>query len=111
MQCVDIVEGLVQHGRLTLKQIVERANSSHKEDNYLLIFFFSFWNCRSAFHGPIGVLNAWISCISWPNCVLNNSEPFLASPTEEDMPARKRGAKSAKIIVYLRTIYLQVLVK
>lgn len=42
MQCVDIVEGLVQHGRLTLKQIVERANSSHKEDNYLLIFFFPF---------------------------------------------------------------------
>lgn len=29
------------------------------------------------------------------------AEPFLESPTEDDAPARKRGAKSSKVISYL----------
>ncbi|XP_065882239.1 uncharacterized protein [Euphorbia lathyris] len=37
--CVQIVEGLLQHGRLSLKQIVDRANSNHKEGKYLVKCF------------------------------------------------------------------------
>ncbi|KAJ9164181.1 hypothetical protein P3X46_023787 [Hevea brasiliensis] len=93
--CVDIVEGLLQHGRLTLKQIVERANSSHKEGN------------------SIGVdavqenLHKLVMAHYVEHCPA--SEPFLASPTEEDAPARKRGAKSAKIVIESEAIEQRVL--
>ncbi|XP_057996174.1 uncharacterized protein LOC110671766 isoform X2 [Hevea brasiliensis] len=76
--CVGIVEGLLQHGRLTQKQIVERANSSHKEGNSIGLDAVQ-ENLRKL------VMAHYVEHCLTP-------EPGLASPTEEDAPARKRGA-------------------
>lgn len=31
LQCVELIQGLLEHGRLTLKQMFDRAKSSEKE--------------------------------------------------------------------------------
>ena len=33
-QCVELFQGLLEHGRLTLKQMFDRAKSSEKEGKY-----------------------------------------------------------------------------
>ncbi|KAK9286948.1 hypothetical protein L1049_015356 [Liquidambar formosana] len=86
-ECEMVLEGLLQHGRLTLHQIFERANKSNKNEAQDAI--------RESF---IRLVNARYV----ERCPAH--EPFLVPPTEEETTARKRGAKSAKIVEELETI-------
>ncbi|OAY30367.1 DNA-directed RNA polymerase III subunit rpc-3 [Manihot esculenta] len=93
--CVGIVEGLLQHGRLTLRQIVERANSSQKEGNSV----------------GMGAVQENLRKLVMARYVEHcpTAEPFLESPTEDDAPARKRGAKSSKMVIEPETLEQRVM--
>ncbi|XP_065847977.1 uncharacterized protein [Euphorbia lathyris] len=93
--CVQIVEGLLQHGRLSLKQIVDRANSNHKEGNSIGL---------DTVQEKLGRLLRDHFVERCPD-----PEPFVAPPTEEETAAKKRGAKSAKIVVESQTLEDRVL--
>ncbi|XP_048229392.1 DNA-directed RNA polymerase III subunit rpc-3 [Ricinus communis] len=93
--CVDIVEGLLEHGRLTVKQIVDRANSSQKEGNSIGLDSVKENLCKL-------VNGRYIE-----HCPA--SEPVLAPPTEEEDRAKKRSAKSAKIVIESETLEQRVL--
>ncbi|WCJ42889.1 RNA polymerase III subunit RPC82 family protein [Euphorbia peplus] len=94
--CVEIVEGLLQHGRLSLKQMVDRANSNHKEGKNSIDLV--------TVHEKLGNLlrDRFVERCPDP-------EPFVAPPTEEEIAAKKRGAKSAKIAVESQTVEDRVL--
>uniref|UniRef100_A0A2P2IQ13 DNA-directed RNA polymerase III subunit RPC3 n=1 Tax=Rhizophora mucronata TaxID=61149 RepID=A0A2P2IQ13_RHIMU len=87
--CVSLLEALLQHGRLTVNQIHEQVNSTQKEGN------------------SIGLdtvqenLHKLVTAHYVERCPI--PEPFVAPSTEEEAPAKKRGAKSAKILVESQT--------
>ncbi|KDP22271.1 hypothetical protein JCGZ_26102 [Jatropha curcas] len=88
--CVDIVEGLLQHGRLTLKQIVDRANNYNKTGNSI------------GLDAVQESLRKLVTARYVEHCPI--PEPVLEPQNEEDAPAKKRGAKSAKIVVEPETL-------
>ncbi|KAG8483041.1 hypothetical protein CXB51_021984 [Gossypium anomalum] len=77
-QCVELLEGLLQHGRLTLKQMFDRAKSGQNGGDDVV---------QEAF---VKLLNAHFI----ERCPA--SEPVLTNPTKEEEAARKRAAKSGK---------------
>ncbi|KAH9677818.1 RNA polymerase III subunit C3 [Citrus sinensis] len=89
-QCVELVQGLLEHGRLTLKQMFDRAKSSEKEgkSDELLV------------EGAFVLKHLTQRCPA--------SEPLLMPISEEEGPARKKGSKSAKKIGEPETIEQQV---
>ncbi|XP_050225925.1 uncharacterized protein LOC126675339 [Mercurialis annua] len=93
--CVDIVEGLLQHGRLNVKQIVDRVNSSQREGNSVGV---------DALQESLRklIIARFIEHCPAP-------EPILAPPTEEEVRAKKRSAKSAKIAVESATLEQSVI--
>ncbi|XVF12506.1 hypothetical protein REPUB_Repub08aG0124600 [Reevesia pubescens] len=82
--CVELLEALLLHGRLTLKQMSDRAKSGQNEGDEVILDA-----VREAF---IKLLNAHFI----ERCPA--SEPVLTKPSEEEASARKRGPKSAKIL-------------
>ncbi|KAI3458145.1 hypothetical protein Pfo_014808 [Paulownia fortunei] len=77
--CLGIFQGLIQHGRLSINQIIDRDEQTAGSFDVHVV--------RESFNR---LLNArFIERCPAP-------EPFLAPPDEET-PAKKRGAKSAKI--------------
>lgn len=78
--CLGIFQGLIQHGRLSFNQIIDRVE--HKTGSF---------DVQVVHNSFRRLLNArFIERCPAP-------EPFLAPPTEEETSAKKRGAKSAKI--------------
>uniref|UniRef100_A0A1D1Y778 DNA-directed RNA polymerase III subunit RPC3 n=1 Tax=Anthurium amnicola TaxID=1678845 RepID=A0A1D1Y778_9ARAE len=83
-QCEALIEGLLQHGRLTFEQLVMRATSKPKENEGSTI---SRDSLRSS-------LDKLIQAHYVERCP--RSEPFISSISEDETPStRKRGAKSA----------------
>ncbi|CBI22720.3 hypothetical protein AAG906_008753 [Vitis piasezkii] len=89
-ECEEILEGLLQHGRLTLEQILDRAKSNQSEGEPVV---------QDALRESFLKL---VRAHFVERCPA--SEPFLAPPSEEETPARKRGAKSAKLVEEPQTI-------
>lgn len=92
-ECKELLGGLLQHGSLTLKQIVEREKSSKREgvtedivQENLLKLLAAHYVERCPAH-----------------------EPVLAAPVKEETTAKKRGAKSAKRNEESETIEQRVL--
>ncbi|XP_057952055.1 uncharacterized protein LOC131146450 [Malania oleifera] len=84
-QCQKVLESLLQHGRLTLSQIYDRAKSHRNEENCA---------AQDALRESLLKL---LHVHFVERCPAG--EPFLSLPTEdEETPAKKRGTKSAKII-------------
>ncbi|CAI9755120.1 unnamed protein product [Fraxinus pennsylvanica] len=84
--CLGIFEGLLQHGRLSLNQIIDRNKQTPDNSDVHVV--------RETFSR---LLNArFVERCPAP-------EPFLA-PHEEETPAKKRGTKSAKIAEAPKTI-------
>ncbi|KAK9091422.1 hypothetical protein Sjap_024599 [Stephania japonica] len=87
----ELVEGLLQHGRLTLEQMLLRAISKQNEgtsvyQDVVRTNFVRLVNLRYVERCP-------------------TSEPFLALNSEEETPSvGKRGPKSAKLVGLLETI-------
>ncbi|KAK9113839.1 hypothetical protein Syun_020636 [Stephania yunnanensis] len=83
-ECEELLEGLLQHGRLTLEQIMLRAMSKQNEgtsvyQDVVRTNFVRLVNLRYVERCP-------------------TSEPFLAPNSEEEAPSiGKRGPKSAKL--------------
>ncbi|KAJ4951672.1 hypothetical protein NE237_028504 [Protea cynaroides] len=82
-ECEELLEALLQHGRLTLEQILQRAQSISKQNDWsnavqdaLRESFVKLVNARYVERCP-------------------DPEPFMAPPDEEDAP--KRSAKAAKL--------------
>ncbi|KAL2543753.1 RNA polymerase III subunit RPC82 family protein [Forsythia ovata] len=84
--CLGIFEGLLQHGRLSLNQIIDR--NMQTPDN-------------SDVHDVRESFNRLLNACFVERCPA--PEPFLAPP-EEETPAKKRGTKSAKIAEAPKTI-------
>ncbi|ESR35171.1 hypothetical protein CICLE_v10004721mg [Citrus x clementina] len=93
-QCVELVQGLLEHGRLTLKQMFDRAKSSEKEGNLV--------DLDSLRETLVKLVTAHYV----ERCPA--SEPLLMPISEEEGPARKKGSKSAKKIGEPETIEQQV---
>ncbi|EOY23206.1 RNA polymerase III subunit RPC82 family protein, putative isoform 2 [Theobroma cacao] len=94
-QCVELIEALLLHGRLTLKQMSDRAKSAQNEGDDVILDA-----VREAF---IKLLNAHFV----ERCPA--AEPVLTKPTEEETSARKRVPKSAKILEGKETLEQRVL--
>ncbi|XWS48449.1 hypothetical protein CRYUN_Cryun13aG0077900 [Craigia yunnanensis] len=94
-QCVELLEALLLHGRLTLKQMSDRAKSGQNEGDDVILDA-----VREAF---IKLLNAHFI----ERCPA--SEPVLTKPTEEEASARRRGPKSAKVLEEKETLEQRVL--
>ncbi|KAG5230682.1 RNA polymerase RPC82 family protein [Salix suchowensis] len=91
--CVDLIETLLQHGRLSSEQIFDgfRDSSSSGGMEALQENIHKLVMARYVERCPI-------------------SEPFLALPSEEEAaPARRRGAKSAKVFLEPETLEQRVL--
>ncbi|KAL2465546.1 RNA polymerase III subunit RPC82 family protein [Abeliophyllum distichum] len=84
--CLGIFEGLLQHGRLSLNQIIDR--NMQTPDN-------------SDVHAVPESFSRLLNARFVERCPA--PEPFLAPP-EEETPAKKRGTKSAKIAEAPKTI-------
>ncbi|OVA01687.1 RNA polymerase III Rpc82 [Macleaya cordata] len=84
-ECEELLEGLLQHGRLTLEQIILRAISKQNDGNS---------NIQDALRASfVKLVNAHYV----ERCPA--SEPFLAPPSEDETPSTaRRGAKSAKLV-------------
>lgn len=82
--CEEIFEGLLQHGRLSINQIVDRHKDMLNQGGV---------NSTSldALHENFGEL---VNARFIERCPAH--EPFLAPP-EEETPAKKRGVKSGKL--------------
>ncbi|KAG6660451.1 DNA-directed RNA polymerase III subunit rpc-3 isoform X2 [Carya illinoinensis] len=99
-KCKELLEGLLQHGRLTLKQMVERAKdlaerakSRKKEgicENLVQESLVKLFTARYVERCPA-------------------SEPVLAARNKEDTPAKKRGPKSARTAEESQTLEQRVL--
>ncbi|PPD89432.1 hypothetical protein GOBAR_DD13635 [Gossypium barbadense] len=85
-QCVELLEGLLQHGRLTLKQMFDRAKSG---DDVVQEAFVKLLNAHFIERCPA-------------------SEPVLTNPTKEEEAARKRAAKSGKLLLSLVQCWKQL---
>ncbi|KAK8686603.1 hypothetical protein V6N13_125627 [Hibiscus sabdariffa] len=94
-QCFDLLEALLQHGRLTLKQMSDRAKSVQNEGDDVILDA-----VQEAF---IKLLNAHFI----ERCPA--SEPVLTNPTKQEVSARKRAAKSAKIFEEQETLEQRVM--
>ncbi|XP_021281091.1 DNA-directed RNA polymerase III subunit RPC3 [Herrania umbratica] len=94
-QCVALIEALLLHGRLTLKQMSDRAKSAQNEGDDAILDA-----VREAF---IKLLNAHFV----ERCPA--AEPVLTKPTEAETSTRKRGPKSAKILEEKETLEQRVL--
>lgn len=93
-QCVELVQGLLEHGRLTLKQMFDRAKSSMKEGNLV--------DLDSVRETLVKLVTAhYVERCPAP-------EPLLLPISEEEGPARKKSSKSAKKIEEPETIEQQV---
>ncbi|XVF50832.1 hypothetical protein PTKIN_Ptkin04bG0135200 [Pterospermum kingtungense] len=93
-QCVELLEALLLHGRLTLKQMSDRAKSGQNEGDDGILdavqeAFFKLMNAHFIERCPA-------------------SEPVLKKPTEEGS-AKRRGPKSAKILEEKETLEQRVL--
>ncbi|XP_052176063.1 uncharacterized protein LOC127790540 isoform X2 [Diospyros lotus] len=91
-ECEEILEGLLQHGRLSLNQILDRhketshqSEGNHTAQDALQQHFSKLINSRFVERCPA-------------------HEPFLAPPVEEETTVKKRGAKSAKVMEESQTI-------
>ncbi|XP_055832088.1 uncharacterized protein LOC129901009 isoform X2 [Solanum dulcamara] len=80
-ECEEIFEGLLQHGRLSLSQIIDRYKQASKQDS-------SADSARDSF-------NSLVNARFVERCPA--PEPFLEPPSAEETTAKKRGAKSTKI--------------
>ncbi|XP_062153502.1 uncharacterized protein LOC133861722 isoform X2 [Alnus glutinosa] len=92
-ECKELFEGLLQHGRLTLKQMVEREKSSKREGI-----------CEDIVQENLLKLLAARYVERCPT-----HEPVLAAPVKDETTAKKRGAKSAKRNEESETIEQRVL--
>ncbi|KAE8719728.1 hypothetical protein F3Y22_tig00109926pilonHSYRG00121 [Hibiscus syriacus] len=118
-QCIDLLEALLQHGRLTLKQMSDRAKSSQNEGNFFripcLLSISSIYTkvtlllerrddviLDSVQEAIIKLLNARFI----ERCPA--SEPVLTNPTKQELNARKRAAKSGKILEEQETLEQRV---
>ncbi|PSS32385.1 DNA-directed RNA polymerase III subunit like [Actinidia chinensis var. chinensis] len=91
-ECEEILEGLLQHGRLSLNQILDR----HKETSNQ-----SGGNCTA--QDALQKNFSRLLCVRYvERCPAH--EPFIAPPNEEGAAVKKRGAKSAKVTEELQTI-------
>lgn len=89
-ECEELLEGLLQHGRLTVEQVLSRATSNLNEGH-------------SAVQDSVRKSFIRLASARYvERCPA--SEPFLALPTDEETPAKKRGPKSAKVAEVLETI-------
>nr|GMD75274.1 DNA-directed RNA polymerase III subunit rpc3 isoform X1 [Ipomoea batatas] len=81
-ECEGIFEGLLQHGRLSLNQILDRhkqmASQGDSGKDAALDSFKSLVNARFVERCPA-------------------PEPFIAPPSDDETPAKKRGAKAGKM--------------
>ncbi|CAK7337304.1 unnamed protein product [Dovyalis caffra] len=91
--CVDLIETLLQHGRLSLEQIFDGFRDRKSSGG------------MEALRGNIHKL---VMARYVERCPV--AEPFLALPSEEEAaPAKRRGAKSAKIFFEPETLEQRVL--
>ncbi|XP_059298824.1 uncharacterized protein LOC132051673 [Lycium ferocissimum] len=81
-ECEEIFEGLLQHGRLSLSQIIDRYKQTSNQGD-------------SSADAARDSFNRLVNARFVERCPA--PEPFLEPPTEEETAAKKRGAKSAKI--------------
>lgn len=82
-ECEKVFEALLQHGRLSFDQIVDREKQTvSKEEN------FDVDHLKESFNKLVN--GRFVERCPAP-------EPFLAPPSEEETPAKKRGAKSTKV--------------
>ncbi|KAJ8543100.1 hypothetical protein K7X08_005623 [Anisodus acutangulus] len=82
-ECEEIFEGLLQHGRLSLSQIIDRYKQTSNQGD-------------SSADAARDSFNRLVNAKFVERCPA--PEPFLEPPTEEEAAAaKKRGAKSAKI--------------
>ncbi|KAL3521537.1 hypothetical protein ACH5RR_019686 [Cinchona calisaya] len=89
-ECEKVFEALLQHGRLSFSQIVDRHKQTvSKEEN------FNVDNIQESFTKLVN--GRFVERCPAP-------EPFLAPPSEEETPAKKRGAKSSKVREVSETI-------
>ncbi|KAG2715890.1 hypothetical protein I3843_03G102000 [Carya illinoinensis] len=99
-KCKELLEGLLQHGRLTLKQMVERAKDlaerakSRKKEGI----------CENLVQESLVKL---LTARYVERCPA--SEPVLAARNKEDTPAKKRGPKSARTAEESQTLEQRVL--
>ncbi|KAM3682266.1 hypothetical protein ACJW31_12G059800 [Castanea mollissima] len=92
-ECKELLEGLLQNGRLTLVQMVERAKSKRKD------------GCREDVvrEGLTKLLAAhFVECCPAP-------EPLVPEQVKVETTSKKRGTKSAKINEESETIEQRVL--
>ncbi|XP_028103978.1 DNA-directed RNA polymerase III subunit RPC3 isoform X3 [Camellia sinensis] len=91
-ECEDILEGLLQHGRLSLDQILDRhkETANQSEGNF---------TARDALQNNF---NRLVNSRYLEHCPAH--EPFLAPPAEEETVVKKQGAKSAKVMKESETI-------
>ncbi|GAY41156.1 hypothetical protein CUMW_057250 [Citrus unshiu] len=104
-QCVELVQGLLEHGRLTLKQMFDRAKSSEKEGKGFCAQTFDSGNLVDL-DSLRETLVKLVTAHYVERCPA--SEPLLMPISEEEGPARKKGSKSAKKIGEPETIEQQV---
>ncbi|KAF5947312.1 hypothetical protein HYC85_013269 [Camellia sinensis] len=89
-ECEDILEGLLQHGRLSLNQILDRHKETANQRNF---------TARDALQNNF---NRLVNSRYVEHCPAH--EPFLAPPAEEETVVKKQGAKSAKVMKESETI-------
>lgn len=99
-ECKELLEGLLQHGRLTLKQMVERAKDMAQRQKSSKLER----TCEDILQESLHKLLAARYVERCPT-----PEPVLAAPVKEETTAKKRGAKSAKKNEESETIEQRVL--
>ncbi|KAI4378151.1 hypothetical protein MLD38_015673 [Melastoma candidum] len=92
-ECVELFQGLLQHGRLSLKKMIDRAKSGRDDcavEDTIRGNLAKLLDSRFVERCPAG-------------------EAVLSPPAEEGTGARKRGAKSSKIVAKSITIEERIL--
>ncbi|OWM75612.1 hypothetical protein CDL15_Pgr021777 [Punica granatum] len=79
--CVELFEGLLQHGRLTLEKLIDRAKSGKQNSNI-----------ENAVRENLSKL---VHAHFVERCPA--IEPVLAPPSEDELAAKKRASRSLKI--------------
>nr|XP_009627995.1 DNA-directed RNA polymerase III subunit rpc3 isoform X2 [Nicotiana tomentosiformis] len=82
-ECEEIFEGLLQHGRLSLNQIIDRFKQTSNQGD-------------SSAEAARDNFNKLVNARFVERCPA--PEPFLGPSAEEETAAKKQGAKSAKIV-------------
>ncbi|KAK3017600.1 hypothetical protein RJ639_004834 [Escallonia herrerae] len=83
-ECEELFEGLLQHGRLSVNQLVDRHKQMSNQSVGLC----------TTLDALQGSFNRLVNARYVERCPAH--EPFLAPPGDDETPAKKRGAKSAK---------------